>query len=153
MTTVHELLKRHVACAPGLDWFQGLTPEHQEDKAWLWANAPDEYFVWAALNLGFLHDKTLRILACKFVRLTPIGDGRTVWDLLTDRSRNAVLVSERFAAGEATEAELDAELDAAWAVWDLTADAAWDAAWDAARDVFCEMVVSEFAAAEDEVTP
>ena len=89
-----------------------------------------------------LQDKILRLFACKCVRSTPLGDGRVVWDLLTDeRSRNAVEVSERFARGEATQEELDAARDAArnaarnaaraaWAAWDA-AGAAWDA-WDAA---------------------
>lgn len=34
-----------------------------------------------------------------------MADGRTVWDLLTDeRSRNAVIVAEKYVNGEATEA-------------------------------------------------
>ena len=67
--------------------------------------------------------RALRLYACWCVRETPIGDGRKVWDLLTDpRSRAAVETAERYARGKAT----SAERDAAWA-------AAWDAAWAAAR--------------------
>ena len=67
------------------------------------------------------NDRAAREFACWCVRNTPISKGRTVWDLLTDdRSKNAVVVAEKFAKGEATEAELAA---------------ARDAAWDAARDV------------------
>lgn len=74
--------------------------------------------------------------ACEAVRETPIGYGRTVWDLLKDeRSRRAVIVTEKYLAGEATDEELSA---AAWAASDAAADAAdvaldetWAAAWAA----------------------
>jgi len=56
----------------------------------------------------------LRLIAAECVRKTPLADGRTVWDLLTDpRSRAAVETSERFARGEATEEELAAASSAA----------------------------------------
>jgi len=119
--------------------------------------------IWVVL--GMMSENDRRLAACCFVRRTPIGDGRTVWDLLTDdRSRKAVEVAERFADGEATERELAAAgaaasaaaWDAAWddaassaaraaasaaagaAAWDAAWAAAWDVAWDAAwaaRDV------------------
>ena len=41
-------------------------------------------------------------------RNTPLHDGRTVWDLLNDASKELVCVAERFARGEATEAQLTA---------------------------------------------
>lgn len=69
----------------------------------------------------------LRLLACRFVRETPLADGRRVWDLLSDaRSRAAVEVAERYAVGQATEKELDAARGAAWG-------AAWTASWAVAR--------------------
>ena len=72
-------------------------------------------------------ERELRLFACWSVRNTPLADGRTVWDLLTDkRSQTAVEVAERYADGLATVEELDAARDAARA-------AAWAAAWDAAR--------------------
>ena len=80
--------------------------------------------IWVVL--GMMSENDRRLAACCFVRRTPIGDGRTVWDLLTDdRSKRAVEVAERFADGEATERELDA-------AWDAARDAAWDVAWDVA---------------------
>jgi hypothetical protein len=65
--------------------------------------------IWAAIQLN--DDRTNRLFACSCVR--------EVWHLLTDeRSRNAVEVAERYANGQAT----DAERDAAWAA---ASDAAW----------------------------
>ena len=72
----------------------------------------------------------LRLWGCWCIRNTPIGGGKTVWDLLTDeRSRNAVEVAELFARNEVTRKELAAARAAAWAA---ARDAAWDAAWAAA---------------------
>ena len=74
----------------------------------------------------------LRLIACECVRKTPLGNGRVVWDLLTDpRSREVVEVAERYAHGKATDKELAAARDAASAA---ARDAAWDAAWAGASD-------------------
>jgi len=90
--------------------------------------------IWVAL--GMMPENDRRLAACRFVRHTPIGDGRTVWDLLTDeRSKRAVEVAERFANGEATEQELDAAWDAASAAASASCAAARAAAWAAAGDV------------------
>ena len=71
----------------------------------------------------------LRPFACFCVRNTPVGDGRTVWDLLTDESiRKAVEVAERYAKGEATREELTAADDAATDAARTAADAACTAA-------------------------
>jgi hypothetical protein len=65
-------------------------------------------------------------------RLYAVWCARQVQHLMTDeRSIAALDVSERFANGEATEAELDAARAAAWAA---SRDAAWAAAWAASRD-------------------
>ena len=75
------------------------------------------------------HDKEIRLFA--------VWCARQVQHVMTDqRSLDALDVAERYANGEATEAELDAAGDAAWsASWDAAwADrsAAWSASWDAA---------------------
>ena len=67
---------------------------------------PAEDKIWAATREGILDDKTLRLFACKCVR--------EVWHLLTDeRSKNAVIVAERYAIGEASEKELKSAASAA----------------------------------------
>jgi len=84
-------------------------------------------------------ERELRLFACWAARNTPLADGRTVWDLLTDeRSRTAVEVAERYADGLATDAELAVVWDAAWTVAHDTARgasqaAAWTATQAAAR--------------------
>lgn len=96
---------------------------------------------WMLWLLGKVkHDdpKAYRLYACWCVRNTPLSDGRKVWDLLMDdRSKNVVIVSEKYANGEATDEELAAAGAAAWDAWDAwAAAAAWSAwdAWDAAED-------------------
>ena len=81
------------------------------------------------------NDKSARLFACWCVR--------QIWDSLIDeRSKNALIVAEKYANGEATEDELAAARDAAWdaasaAAWAAARAAAWAAAraaaWAAAR--------------------
>ena len=111
-------------------------------------DAPAEDLLWCVLREGVLDPINLRLAACAFVRRTPLADGRTVWDLLTDeRSRNAVDIAERYARGAATDEELAAARAATGAAaraaagaaaraaaWAAARDAAWDAATDAATD-------------------
>lgn len=127
-------LAQRDACTPALDWLGDRTPE----QAWHECEM-GEWLVWW-LNRAGLDDSTIRLLACDMVRYTPLADGRTTWDLLTDeRSRHAVEVAERYAMGEATDQELRAAWDVAWdavraAAWAAARDAARDAAWAAAGD-------------------
>ncbi len=80
-------------------------------------------------------EKELRLFACWCVRNTPLGDGRVVWDLLTDkRSRNAVKVAEQYAIGEAAADDLRAAwVKAGIAAWGAAREAAREVAWEAAR--------------------
>jgi hypothetical protein len=88
------------------------------------------------------NDKNLRLFACWCVR--------KIWHLLTDeRSRNAVVVAEKYANGLATQEELAAARDAAWAARDVVRDAAWAAAWDAAWDAARAARAAARAAARD----
>jgi hypothetical protein len=96
-----------------------------------------------------IDERILRLFACKCVRETPVGEGRTVWDLLTDeRSRNAVDVAERYAIGQATQDELAAAWAASVAA-SVAAMAAWAAraaASAAARDAWAAMAAASVAA-------
>ena len=70
------------------------------------------------------------------IRLFAVWCARQVQHLLKDqRSLDAIDVAERYANGQATEAELAAAADAAWEAIRDTADVAGEAAaWEAIRD-------------------
>jgi hypothetical protein len=104
-----------------------------------------EWLRWTATRPGVFPDAVLRKLACRFIRETPLSDGRKVWDLLPDkRSRNAVEVAEAYADGKATDGELQAARSAAYDAATVAADAAADAAEDAA---FAAAFAAAYAAA------
>ena len=124
MDELKKFLRKNDACRDGYEWaIRNCTSLHD-----MWEKLPSApnktWMMWVATQGGVFSDIELRLLACKIVRTTPAGNGKTVWDLLTDeRSRNAVEVAERYANGEAT----DEELSAAWAAARAAADAdAWD---------------------------
>ena len=76
------------------------------DVLWLFRVVPEEQREQA--------DRVARTLICRCIRETPLHDGRTVWDLLTDeRSRQAVITAEAYLEGKATRQELDAAGEAA----------------------------------------
>ena len=127
-----EFLEKYDACTSGARWALSIS----EDMVDVWnamiEQGKHEWLVWTATRPGVFPDAVLRKLACRFIRETPIADGRKVWDLLTDeRSRKAVEVAELYADGKATYEELDAAYDAAYAAADAAYDAR-DAAYDAA---------------------
>ena len=135
--TFHEWLESNDACDEAMKWLGDRTIQQTWDEC-----ERGEWLAWWLGKAG-LDDSTLRLIACDMVRYTPLSDGRTVWDLLTDeRSRNAVEVTERYAVGEATDKELQAAWELAWSVardapsaaaWEAPRSAAWAAAGDAAR--------------------
>jgi hypothetical protein len=118
-----ELLKNLDACSEAVEWV-----ETQPDLETAWNNCKrSDWMLWLDMKLNLFNDRDRRLMTCAFVRRTPLGDGRVVWDLLTnERSRNAVEVAERHANGDAT----DDELSTAW-------DAARSAAWDGAGSAAC----------------
>ena len=133
--TVSKFCIKFDACKSGRVWAYKQTllkSKAMMSDIWPLLIARPEDLRWAATREGVFSDKDLRLMACQFVRETPLTNGRKVWDLLTDkRSRNAVIIAEKFANGEVTNAAMDAARAAAGsAAW----DAAWAAAWAAAGD-------------------
>ena len=151
-----DFLKKHGACKNGARW--ALSIGEEMDDVWdaMVEQGKHDWLIWTATRPGVFSDSTLRKLACRFVRETPLADGRKVWDLLTDeRSRRVVEVAERYADGKATAQEL-AAADAAAAraaAYDAARAAAYDAARDAARnaayDAVRDAAFAAYAAAYD----
>ena len=90
------------ACSQAREWAKDV-----KDLKTAWATCPrSDWMIWALHRIDFKDERKFRLCACQCVRETPLADGRTLWDLLTDeRSRNAVEVAERFAEGKATDDE------------------------------------------------
>lgn len=122
--TIESFCDRHGACHDGKKW----ALENCSTMVDVWGRAKPEWLIWIATQDGVIDDKTIRLFACWCVR--------QVWHLLDDeRSRNAVVASEKYANEEATKKELDIARDAARAAaWASACDAAWASAREAARD-------------------
>ena len=157
-----DFIREHHACRRGAEWALSIS----DDMADVWDAMIEqgklEWLIWTVSRPGVFPDTALRKLACRFVRETPLADGRKVWDLLTDeRSRKAVEVAELYADGKATKEELRvadaavcAAVDVAFAVAraatrDATRAAAYDAAYAAARATCAAAEAAVCAAARD----
>lgn len=97
------------------------------------------------------NEQKARLFACWCVRNTPLYDGRTVWDLFTDkRLHNAVEVAERYANGGATKEELMVARLSAWEAsfndgyWDVAWLVTWDNGYEAAK--FASKRAADYAA-------
>ena len=123
--TPAEFLRDKSACADGI----AFAMKH-ETMADVWKHCPRaDWMLWICREMKLdLDQKALRLFACYCVRKTPVGHGKTVWDLLKDeRSREAVRVAERFANGKETDKERRAAYAAAYAAAAAAAAAAADA--------------------------
>jgi hypothetical protein len=100
--TTKEFFTGLKACTYGIKWAEG-----KENLREVWEKCErSDWMIWALRKIDFKDDRKYRLYACACVRGTPLADGRTLWDLLTDdRSRNAVEVAERYAEGKASEEE------------------------------------------------
>lgn len=89
--------------------------------------------LWVVCRNDIISDRVMRLFA--------VWCARQVQHLMTDpRSIAALDIAERFANGQATEAERDAAWAAAWAA---ARAAAGDAAWAAQKTKLIEMVKAE----------
>jgi hypothetical protein len=152
-----DFLKKYDACIDGAKWALSIG----EDMVDVWdamiEQGKHDWLIWTATRPGVFPDSTLRKLACRFVRKTPLHDGRKVWDLLIDeRSRKAVEVAEAYADGKATYEELqtaytaaDAAADAAYTAADAACNAAYAAVFAAAYDAACNAAYAAVFAAAD----
>jgi hypothetical protein len=137
VTTHIELLKRFNACAEAV-----VYANKYPDLESAWNACPRSDWMLFLLNkLGYQDNRVLRLYACWCVRNTPLADGRVVWDLLSDVSKAAVEVSERFADGRASSCELRAAAADAACSAARAADAAARAA-DAAYFAACSAAYS-----------
>ena len=157
-----DFLKKHDACTRGAKWALSIGGDMADVWDAMIEQGKLEWLIWTVSRPGVFPDTALRKLACRFVRETPLADGRKVWDLLTDeRSRKAVEVAELYADGKATKEELRvadaavcAAVDVAFAVAraatrDATRAAAYDAAYAAARATCAAAEAAVCAAARD----
>lgn len=139
MEEVKKILMEHGACDEGVKWAEANCKTMQE----VWENAKPEWLIWLATRKGVLAEKDLHRFSCWSVR--------QIWHLLTDeRSRNAVIVKERWIEGEATDEELSAADAAATAsASDARASAATSAAAWAATSAAAAAARGAAAAARD----
>ena len=111
-------------------------------------NVPAEDRLWAVLRPEFIDDKALRLFAVWCARQCNQTDPVCI---------NAIDVAERYAHGNATDAELS---DAGYAARSAALNAArfaalnaaWSAAWSAARDVQVAHLIEMLEEAEDDTT-
>ena len=129
MKTTLNKIRKHSPCADGWEQLLSYLGKTKADD--------EEISVLTILDSNGLDDAMWCLRAVegrdKEIRLFAVWCARQVQNLMTDqRSLDALDVAERYANGEATDAELAAARDAAWAAraaW-AAADAAW-AAWAA----------------------
>ena len=133
MTKLSNLLSTLGCCSESQEWAKGY---RSYKSAWEACDRSD----WILTLFGELNYDPiqLRLIAAWCARNTPLGDGRTTWDLLTDeRSRHAIEIAEN---PESTKEELEtaysaayyATFSAAFYATHSAADSAHSAAYSAA---------------------
>ena len=113
---IADFCNTYNACSDGRDW----ALDNCDSMHDVWLTARLDWLGWVATRPGVLSERDLRLFAC--------WCARQVWHLLTDeRSKNAIVVAEKYAVGEAT----TDELDLAWAAPEWSAAACAAATWAA----------------------
>ena len=151
-----DFLRKHDACTRGANWALSISEDMADVWDALFEQGRYDWLLWTATRPGVFSDSVLRKLACRFVRETPLSDGRKVWALLTDeRSRKAVEVAEAYADDKATYEELEAAFaaaDDAYAAFAAARAAARAAAYAARADAYAAFAAARaaaYAAADD----
>jgi len=107
MTELEKFLKKNDSCQAGCEWALS-TGATSCAEIWARSDLRLEWRVWMATRPGVLDHKTL-------VRFA-VFCARQIWDKLKDeRSKNAILIIEKWLAGEATLAEVKVAAYAAYA--------------------------------------
>ena len=133
--TIKEFADKHSACVAGRNW----AVLHCATMDDVWRTAKPEWLIWIATRPGVLPERELRLFACWCARRCQPPDA-------DPRSMAAIATAEKFARGEATEAELISAAESAWAEAESAArsaarSAAWSAAESAARSADRKSVV------------
>ena len=138
--TIDEFLLPLNACKEGLAYVRASCPTGMMSEVYDFLSKDEskdgkDYFDW--LWCRSFDDRTLRLLAVRFVRETPLSDGHKVADLLDDpRSLKLLTIAERFADGKATRDELNSARDAAR---DAARASARASAWEAQKKMILEL--------------
>ena len=147
MKSLRNLLEEHDACEEGVAW---ALQYETSASAWDACERPD-WMLLAIDSVGVSDPHKNRLFAIWCARHTPLGDGRTTWDLLSDeRSRRAVEVAELFAAGKATEEELSAARSAAESAAESAARSAARSAESAQANALRQIYGNPFSALQAE---
>jgi hypothetical protein len=117
MTKISNLLSNLGCCSLSQEWAEGY---RTYKSAWGACDRSDWIlYILKELNYDPIQ---LRLIGAWCARNTPLGDGRTTWDLLTDeRSRHAIEVAEN---PESTEEELKTANSAAYSATRYAANSA-----------------------------
>jgi len=87
----------------------------------VWLTATPDLLIYIATCEGMIGNNQLRLFSCWCVR--------HIWNLLTDEhSRNAVIIAEKYAVGEATEDELAVARAMAWVAHETSRGLVYEAA-------------------------
>ena len=145
--TIKEFIEKFNPCEERAEWALAECSTMQE----VFAKAKPGWRIWIAARPGIMSKKDLILWACKCVKKTPLANGGTVWDLLTDkRSKRAVKIAKKYAKGEVSFKVMERAANAARDVSAAYADATAAFAFADATAAFAFAdAVAAFAFADD----